>query len=38
MAAPSRTVKDVDPHAFVREYASYLRSTGKARALHPRSR
>jgi hypothetical protein len=31
MAAPAKTVKDVSSHAFVKEYASYLRSTGKAR-------
>jgi ribosomal protein S19E (S16A) len=31
MAAPSRTVKDVDPHKFVKEYSAYLRSTGKVR-------
>ena len=32
MAAPARTVKDVDPHLFVKEYSAYLRSTGKVRA------
>jgi hypothetical protein len=31
MAAPAKTVKDVDSHKFVQEYANYLRSTGKAR-------
>jgi len=32
MAAPAKTVKDVSSHAFVKEYANYLRSTGKARS------
>ena len=32
MAAPAKTVKDVSSHAFVKEYANYLRSTGKASA------
>jgi hypothetical protein len=32
MAAPAKTVKDVSSHEFVKEYASYLRSTGKVRS------
>ena len=33
MSKPNpKTVKDVLSHSFVKEYAAYLRSTGKARA------